>query len=211
MVPNLCCWRMNMQPAPRARQPAALLACRKRERQTSEWTLVADRHLRELCQQLYHAAPEDWQPFGVDHRSTLSSPFLFGHRLVADDVLAQHVLELLAVAPMLGISVLSQKMHAVTSERPRRPRRCCIQSPVPGLGEKYCNFSGFPSHSFQSAGGAFLTIIFGQIFAYSAFNDTHFSNPGSVSALIALTGHSGSQTPQSMHSSGWMTSMFSPS
>jgi hypothetical protein len=27
-------------------------------------------------------------------------------RLVADDVLAQHVLELLAVAPMLGISVL---------------------------------------------------------------------------------------------------------
>ncbi len=29
--------------------------------------------------------------------------------------------------------------------------------------------------------------------------------------LIASTGHSGSQTPQSMHSSGWMTSMFSPS
>jgi hypothetical protein len=27
--------------------------------------------------------------------------------------------------------------------------------------------------------------------------------------LIASTGHSGSQTPQSMHSSGWMT-MFSP-
>ncbi|MGC2131634.1 MAG: hypothetical protein WA661_00090, partial [Xanthobacteraceae bacterium] len=25
------------------------------------------------------------------------------------------------------------------------------------------------------------------------------------------TGHSGTQTPQSMHSSGWMTSMFSPS
>jgi hypothetical protein len=28
--------------------------------------------------------------------------------------------------------------------------------------------------------------------------------------LIASTGHSGSQTPQSMHSSGWMTSMCSP-
>ena len=28
---------------------------------------------------------------------------------------------------------------------------------------------------------------------------------------IASAGHSGSQTPQSMHSSGWMTSMFSPS
>ena len=34
---------------------------------------------------------------------------------------------------------------------------------------------------------------------------------GSLSALMASTGHSGSQTPQSMHSSGWMTSMFSPS
>jgi hypothetical protein len=33
----------------------------------------------------------------------------------------------------------------------------------------------------------------------------------SVSALIASYGHSGSQTPQSMHSSGWITSMFSPS
>ena len=32
-----------------------------------------------------------------------------------------------------------------------------------------------------------------------------------LSGLIASTGHSGSQTPQSMHSSGWMTSMFSPS
>src|SRR5271166_3358241 len=75
-----------------------------------------------------------------------------------------------------------------------------IQSPVPGLGEKYWSLSGFPSHSFQSAGGAFLATIFGQIFAYSAFSDSHFSSPGSVSALIALTGHSGSQTLQSMHS-----------
>src|SRR6516225_9152408 len=86
-----------------------------------------------------------------------------------------------------------------------------IQFPVPGLGEKYWSLSGFPSHAFQSSGGAFLTVIFGQIFAYSAFNDSHFSRPGSVSALIASTGHSGSQTLQSMHSSGWMTSMFSPS
>src|SRR6516164_5092536 len=86
-----------------------------------------------------------------------------------------------------------------------------IQFPVPGLGEKYWSLSGFPSHAFQSGGGAFLTVIFGQIFAYSAFNDSHFSSPGSVSALIASTGHSGSQTLQSMHSSGWMTSMFSPS
>ena len=31
---------------------------------------------------------------------------------------------------------------------------------------------------------------------------SHFSSPGSVSGLIASAGHSGSQTPQSMHSSG---------
>src|SRR5258707_15588813 len=91
-------------------------------------------------------------------------------------------------------------------------RGCCPpQSPAPGFGEKYWSLSGFPSHSLESGGGAFLTAIFGQIFAYSAFSDSHFSSPGSVSGLIASTGHSGTQTPQSMHSSGWMTSIFSPS
>ena len=39
----------------------------------------------------------------------------------------------------------------------------------------------------------------------------HASLPGSVSALIASTGHSGSQTPQSIHSSGLITSIFFPS
>src|SRR5215207_4913935 len=86
-----------------------------------------------------------------------------------------------------------------------------LNHPEPGFGEKYWSLSTFPSHSFQSGGGTFLTAIFGQIFAYSAFSDSHFSSPGSVSALMASTGHSGSQTPQSMHSSGWMTSIFSPS
>src|SRR5215471_1701616 len=85
------------------------------------------------------------------------------------------------------------------------------QSPAPGFGEKYWSLSGFPSHSLESGGGAFLTVMFGQILAYSAFSDSHFSSPGSLSALMASTGHSGSHTPQSMHSSGWMTSMFSPS
>src|SRR5258706_4025528 len=80
-------------------------------------------------------------------------------------------------------------------------RGCCPpQSPAPGFGEKYWSLSGFPSHSLESGGGAFLTVIFGQIFAYSAFSDSHFSSPGSVSGLIASTGHSGTQTPQSMHS-----------
>jgi len=67
---------------------------------------------------------------------------------------------------------------------------------------KYWSLSGFPSQSLESGGGAFLTVIFGQIFAYSAFSDSHCSSPGSVSGLIASTGHSGSPTPQSMHSSG---------
>jgi hypothetical protein len=97
--------------------------------------------------------------------------------------------------------------HASASERKPAPS----QSPAPGFDEKYWSLPGFPSHSFESGGGAFLTVIFGQIFAYSAFNDSHFSSPGSLSGLIASTGHSGSHTPQSMHSSGWITSMFSPS
>ena len=74
--------------------------------------------------------------------------------------------------------------------RPRlRGDRSPPQSPAPGIGEKYWNLSGFPSHSLESGGGAFLIVIFGQI-AYSAFSDNHFSSPGSVAGLIASTGHS---------------------
>src|SRR5277367_1511804 len=73
------------------------------------------------------------------------------------------------------------------------------------------NLLATPSHSLASAGGSFLAVIFGHDLAYSALTVSHFSTPGSVSGLIASTGHSGSQTPQSMHSSGWMTSIFSPS
>src|SRR6516225_4434724 len=74
--------------------------------------------------------------------------------------------------------------------------RCPPQSPAPGFGKKYWSLSGFPSHSLESGGGAFLTVIFGQIFAYSAFfSDSHFSSPGSVSGLIALIGHSGLADP----------------
>src|SRR5262249_13898439 len=108
-----------------------------------------------------------------------------------------------------GLSVVARAFR----RRSRQPVECHKprQSPAPGFGEKYRSLSGFPSHSLESGGGAFLTVIFGQILAYSAFSDSHFSSPGSLSALMASTGHSGSQTPQSMHSSGWMTSMFSPS
>src|SRR5262249_16208506 len=85
------------------------------------------------------------------------------------------------------------------------------QSPVPGSEEKYFFLSATPSHSLASAGGSRFTVIFGHVLAYSAFSVSHSSRPGSVSGLMASAGHSGSQTPQSMHSSGWMTSMLSPS
>src|ERR1700730_8838370 len=42
------------------------------------------------------------------------------------------------------------------------------QSPAPGFGKKYWSLSGFPSHSLESGGGAFLTVIFGQILPHSA-------------------------------------------
>src|ERR1700694_6017155 len=86
------------------------------------------------------------------------------------------------------------------------------QSPVPGAGEKYfSNLPSLPSKSLASGGDSFFWVIFGQVLAYSVFTSSHFSRPGSVSGLIASAGHSGSHTPQSMHSSGWMTSMLSPS
>jgi hypothetical protein len=35
----------------------------------------------------------------------------------------------------------------------------------PGFGEKYLSLSGFPSHSFESAGGSRLIVMLGQVFA----------------------------------------------
>src|SRR5882757_6414623 len=86
------------------------------------------------------------------------------------------------------------------------------QSPVPGSLEKYfSNLPSMPSKSFASGGWSFFWVMLGQLLAYSVFTSSHFSRPGSVSGLMASAGHSGSHTPQSMHSSGWITSMLSPS
>jgi len=74
------------------------------------------------------------------------------------------------------------------------------QSPVPGFGDNQLPLSGLPSQSLASGGGSRLMVMFGQTRAYFALISSHFSRPGSVSGLIASTGHSGSQTPQSMHS-----------
>src|SRR5580704_4339188 len=94
------------------------------------------------------------------------------------------------------------------------PRDTSLLQPVqtPPFGLK--NLSYLPSTSFQSsasAGGGFLRVILGQFAAYSRLTSSHFSATGSLSGMIASIGHSGSHTPQSMHSSGWMTSIFSPS
>jgi hypothetical protein len=41
----------------------------------------------------------------VDHCRSFTCPFLFSHRAIADDVPADHVLELLAVTPVLRVAV----------------------------------------------------------------------------------------------------------
>src|SRR5688572_23557575 len=83
---------------------------------------------------------------------------------------------------------------------------------VAGFGENSAsNLLATPLKSSASAGGGLVSVMFGQIAAYFAFSSIHRSAPSAVPLTIASAGHSGSQTPQSMHSSGWMTSMFSPS
>src|SRR4051812_21420210 len=112
----------------------------------------------------------------------------------------------------LGLSRAAENQRIRTSPRRGEVKKWPDQSPDPGAGEKYfSNLPSMPSKSLASGGESFFWVMFGQSFAYSVFTSSHFSSPGSVSGLIASAGHSGSHTPQSMHSSGWMTSMLSPS
>src|SRR5690606_5703969 len=46
--------------------------------------------------------------------------------------------------------------------------------------------------------------------ALTSMKAFHLSG-SALSSKMAVVGHSGSQAPQSMHSSGWMTSEFTPS
>src|SRR5712691_3878689 len=66
----------------------------------------------------------------------------------------------------------------------RQPQFFVVQGLTPGLSTKNCLFS--------------------------AMKCFHCSGVSS-STKIAFTGHTGSQAPQSMHSSGWMKSWFGPS
>jgi hypothetical protein len=77
-----------------------------------------------------------------------------------------------------GIVITDAAAHGRISwadlgSEPVRRGRYPPQPAVPGFGEKYWSLSGFPSHSFQSDGGDFFSAIFGHIFAYSAFSDSH--------------------------------------
>src|SRR5262245_32498829 len=90
--------------------------------------------------------------------------------------------------------ILAIKVNALTP---------CFQSPSPGFGLKYfANLSGSATKASASGGAAFLVVILGQLSEYCRLSSSHFSRFGSVSGLMASTGHSGSHTPQSMHSSG---------
>ena len=96
----------------------------------------------------------------------------------------------------------------------------CVTPPI-NLSQIRANASGLPdacsySSSDRQQGGDF-TLSTRNALSAIKWTCRYFSlkrrrrQPGSVSGLIASTGHSGSQTPQSMHSSRWITSMFSPS
>src|SRR5205814_762822 len=86
-----------------------------------------------------------------------------------------------------------------------------LQLPPP-LGLKYFSYLSAASlNSSASVGGGFFRVMLGQAAANSRLSSSHRSAGGSLSGMMASTGHSGSHTPQSMHSSGWITNMFSPS
>jgi hypothetical protein len=86
-----------------------------------------------------------------------------------------------------------------------------VQTSTLGLGESRSRFVEMLSHALASAGGDFFLFMFGHNREYCALICNQWSKSATVSGLMALTGHSGSHIPQSMHSTGWITSMFSPS
>src|SRR5512143_2969573 len=78
---------------------------------------------------------------------------------------------------------------------------------------KYFSLSLTLSHSSASAGASFFSTMGFHFLASSAFKATNccWSAGRSASAKIALAGHSGTHSAQSMHSSGSITRKFSPS
>jgi len=111
----------------------------------------------------------------------------------------------------LGNQELNWHMDQIFMANPTAGTMLYAVEVTPEGGDTWFCDLGAASQALPPAGGSFLAVILGHIFAKSALSFRNFSSPGSVSGLIASIGHSGSQTPQSMHSSGWMTSMFAPS
>ena len=82
-----------------------------------------------------------------------------------------------------------------------------IASSFAGLGDSSSAFPARPFSASAPGNGGFLIGMFGHMLEYSRLTSSHCSVAcGSESATIASAGHSGTQTPQSMHSSGLMTS-----
>src|SRR6201996_384676 len=93
-----------------------------------------------------------------------------------------------------------------------RSQGCSGKDQPPGLSLKCSGYLlGTSFHASASSGAAFLRVMLGQLSEKLRFSSASASARGSLSGTMASAGHSGSQTPQSMHSSGWITSMFSPS
>src|SRR5216683_4502753 len=81
-----------------------------------------------------------------------------------------------------------------------------------GLKSNRGRLSCFSLNSSATGNGSFFSAMFGSLVAYSALitlYSAHFSGR-SDSGKIALVGQTGSQAPQSMHSSGWMTRKLAP-
>ena len=93
--------------------------------------------------------------------------------------------------------------------RRSRCRSCVVR--LSGSARRACPVRSF--HSSASGSAALRLVMLGQSFASSALSWMMCCwSPGtSSSGTIALTGHSGMQTAQSMHSSGSMVRKFGPS
>lgn len=148
-------------------------------------------------------------PHPVLHASdclrVLASPRLF-LRLVYNENIAQesaflkNTITIDQKNPVFTGKCCSAKGSAAAQLPIRAANRC--QPPSPGAFENISILPSLPSIALASGNGSFLVIMTGQAMEYVRLNSTHFSMSGSVSGRIASAGHSGSHTPQSMHSSG---------
>src|ERR1700723_826043 len=104
-------------------------------------------------------------------------------------------------APEASTSAMRQLARPPCGSPNERPRDVAQAPPPFGL-KNLSNLPSTPFHSSASSGAGFLRVMLGQLAAYSRLSSSQFSATGSLSGMMASTGHSGSHTPQSIHSSG---------